>query len=701
MNLQCAVAPLCAGTIFLLALYIGWRYSSQRIHRFFFIQLVGVAGYVILLFGLAQAPTQSAAALWMRYGMLLLYAPVFTFYLFCVVFSRAEGLRWARWLPWVLGGLALIDMVVRLLGWCSLPPMELRPGQGWFPGAEWPYLYLYVPTMLALFASALGLLLWRLRRSESVLERQNLLILFAAMGIALGFALTCFLPRFSVLMPIAPLAYVVIITYGLTRSRLLNVKLLVREGAAAALGAVLLTATVALVIIAALKALTVTPGLGALFFAALLFALFYPLEQHLIRLLLGRWLGKEVSIRQGLLDYSLLASANPSFEGLIQVTLERLVRNHGLSRAVLLLPDRGGILKAFSSYPAREAAFDESLESNGTMAKILLASPLGLDLDSLGWTRRYEKNPPKDGADETVRDFLESSGMQACFGLALKGRLRGVLLIGAPVSGRALLAHELDFFGALAGQLAGMVDNAFLEGQVQHADRLSTLGMLSASMAHEIRNPLASINVFMQMIEQRHGDPIFMEKFTRIVGLEIQKLSQLSDDMMNLARPATQSQSIVDLGLLCQRERLLIDHPYRKAGVKLVLKAPDNVLVRGEENRLSQVLLNLLLNALEVSPADTSVTVELLSRESDAELRVRDQGPGIKPELMGQLFEPFFTTKKEGHGLGLATSRRIIESFGGRLEAANGPMGGAEFTVRLPLAKENKSQNKSQNQAAA
>ena len=564
--------------------------------------------------------------------------------------------------------------------------MEFRADQGWFPGLELPYLALYLPTMFVLLGAALGLLLWRFKKTEPSLERQNLVIMLAAIGLAFGLSLTGLLRQISALMPLAPLTYVVIISYALTRRRLLDLNVLVREGVFAALGSLLLTALVALLIMGVLNIFGVALGLKALFLSALLFALLYPLQVTWTRGLFGRWLGRDVGIRQGLLDYSLLAGANPAFDGLMRASLERLVREHGLSRACLLLMGQGqGVLSVFAAYPD-EGIKPEPIEADSILAKMVLGASQGLDADSLGWTQRYEKKSIRQEGDEAVRSYLESARMQACFGLVLRGRLRGVLLVGPPASARALLARELDFFSALAGQMAGMAENAVLEGQVQHADRLSTLGMLAASVAHEIRNPLASIGVFVHMLPQRHGDPEFMEKFSRVVGAEMRKLNRLSDDMMNLARPATQAHRVVDLGLLCERERVLIEQPFRKQQVKLRVMVPEGVLVQGEETRLSQVLLNLLLNALEVSPRESTVSVELLRLEHEAELRIRDEGPGLAPQQMRRLFEPFFTTKEGGHGLGLATSRRIVESFGGRLEAANAPGGGAEFTVRLPLA---------------
>ena len=686
MNLQGAMTLACCGGTLLTAGYILWRYSRQRLHRLLALQIAAASGFTLFMFGLAQAPSESAAANWMRYGVALPYLLIFTFFWFLAVVTQAERRAWTRVLLAVALLPALADVAGRAFG--LLPPvLVFREQMGWVPGRDFAYLFLYTPTMLALLGSGLALLLSRLRSLPPSLERQNLIVLLAAIGGALAFSCFILFPATSALGTLSPLAYTSVLAFGLTRRRLLNLTVLVREGAAAGLASLVLSASVALVIFVALRALHTELGLPALFIAAFLFAGLYPLQYRWSRSLLGRWLGREARTSQQLLRYSLLASEVRGVEGLMQAALDQLVLSHGLARACLMLPDRAEHLAVFAASPPAAAPAVE-LAASGALSQALLANPHGFDLDSIGWTRRYELDAGPAGDDETVRAFLEESRCQACFGLISRGRLRGVLLVGPASSGRALLGQELDFFSALSGLLAGLVESAALEGQVQHADRLSTLGVLAASMAHEIRNPLASISVFMQMLPERRGDEAFMEKFLRLVPAEVNKLVHLTDELLDLARPATRAPRVVDLGMLCQRERQLIGHQFRKRQVRLTVDAPAGILVHGVEAQLSQVILNLLINALEASPEGGLVELSIQRRETEALLAARDQGPGIRPERMGQLFEPFFTTKEHGNGLGLATSRRIVESFGGQIAACNRNGGGAEFTVRLPLAQE-------------
>jgi signal transduction histidine kinase len=221
---------------------------------------------------------------------------------------------------------------------------------------------------------------------------------------------------------------------------------------------------------------------------------------------------------------------------------------------------------------------------------------------------------------------------------------------------------------------------------VEHADRLSTLGTLGASLAHELRNPLASISVFVQMLPERHLEPIFVEKFNRVVTAELDKLTHLTEQLLNLARPATRAPQVVDLGVLCQRLLQLVSFQFRTKEVRLTMDTPEGTLVQGVEEELSQVLLNLLLNALDASKAGSQVQVQLARPPGWAELRVLDQGPGLSQDQLARIFEPFFTTKEHGNGLGLATSQNIVQSFGGTLGVENRPEGGAVFTVRLPQA---------------
>ncbi|HTA17220.1 MAG TPA: hypothetical protein VK786_05700, partial [bacterium] len=124
MNLQGAVALFCSGSTVVIAFYILWRYSGQRLHRFFVLEIFGFVAYAVFLSGLAEAQTQFEASQWMRYAMVLPYFNIFTFYLFCMVLSRGDELKPARWLPWILGVPASVDLLGRMLSWFPLPPMQ-------------------------------------------------------------------------------------------------------------------------------------------------------------------------------------------------------------------------------------------------------------------------------------------------------------------------------------------------------------------------------------------------------------------------------------------------------------------------------------------------------------------------------------------------------------------------------------------------
>jgi signal transduction histidine kinase len=223
-----------------------------------------------------------------------------------------------------------------------------------------------------------------------------------------------------------------------------------------------------------------------------------------------------------------------------------------------------------------------------------------------------------------------------------------------------------------------------LHGQVQQADRLSALGTLAASLTHEIRNPLSSISLFLAMLPQRHQEPAFVERFTRVVGQEVEKLSQLANQMLTYAKP-TVSEQALDLVRLAERTRQLMAYHFAKRRVQLSLQAEGEVVVQGSEAEISQVLVNLLLNALEASAPEQKIHVRVAQEGVWAVLEVTDQGHGMNDEQQAQLFQPYFTTKESGTGLGLATSRRIVQAAGGQITVRSASGQGATFRVTLPL----------------
>jgi signal transduction histidine kinase len=667
-----------------------WRYSQNRLHRVFAAMVAGAAAYSVFLAGLAAATTEAEASAWVRLAEPLSFSVLFGFFWFSMVFSRAEGRPWVRRVLWGSAALVALNVLGRLSG---LAPTRLVqvPGQGWFPGPDPLFYGIYVPVMAVLILSSLTALWRRHRASGSSLERRQIAYVFLAIGGATLLSLFNRWPQTAILAAFSPVVFTGILGYGITRQQLLELRLLLRQGA---LGALLSAVLAFLLALALLLSRHVWSGssdrldlLGLVGAAALFTLLYEPLRRISARLLDRLFDIGNLDTGARLLAYAQMSGQHPRIDDYLTNVCQRLQEEHDLSNALILLPDRQGDFSPFVAAPREAVGVGEALPASSPALRRLQGEPQGLDVDELSWIRRYEEpgaDDPDDG-EAALAAYLKACQAQAAFALkAGDGRVLGILMVGQPRNGRGLRQVERGFFAALAPQMAVVLDNALLQGQIRHADRLHSLGTLAAGLAHELRNPLSSILVFVQLLPEKFHDEAFREKFNRIVQQELDKLNRLTEQLLQISRPSTQALGALDLEAQVARVEQLLRYQYRRKGVRLDLQCPSGLWVRGSADELGQVLLNLLLNALDASPAQSTVTLRAWDDgKNSAYVQVTDQGPGIAPQNLARLFEPFFTTKAGGNGLGLATSLRIIESFGGSLRAVPGP-GGACFEIRLP-----------------
>jgi two-component system sensor histidine kinase PilS (NtrC family) len=241
-------------------------------------------------------------------------------------------------------------------------------------------------------------------------------------------------------------------------------------------------------------------------------------------------------------------------------------------------------------------------------------------------------------------------------------------------------------------------DNKRLEELRLRAERLEAVAELSASLAHEIKNPLASIRSAVEQLGARSRATEDERVLATLIVRESDRLSRLLSEFLDFARVRVTRGERVNLGEVAQAAVRLADtHPDRKAGVSVTCIVPtDPLLVEGDEDLLHRAIFNITLNAVQAAPAtDGRVTVELsrLNVEqiptgvpfevSAVALRVSDNGPGIPIELRERVFDPFFTTKTGGTGLGLPIVHRAIEAHRGFVFMDSSPKG-TRFTVLLP-----------------
>ncbi len=230
--------------------------------------------------------------------------------------------------------------------------------------------------------------------------------------------------------------------------------------------------------------------------------------------------------------------------------------------------------------------------------------------------------------------------------------------------------------------------------ELAHVTRISTLGELAASMAHELNQPLAAILSNAQAARRFLAAPDVDLNEIRDILDDIIKDDKRAGEVIHRLRALVQKREAVETErlnlneLVRDAERLLHGELVARNTQLVEQFQPDLGPAVGGRVELQQVLLNLLVNALDamrdVPPAERVVTVATASADGWVELRVSDAGPGIPEALMPDIFRPFFTTKQHGLGMGLAISRSILEACGGTLTAANRPGGGAQFTLRLP-----------------
>jgi two-component system sensor histidine kinase HydH len=241
-----------------------------------------------------------------------------------------------------------------------------------------------------------------------------------------------------------------------------------------------------------------------------------------------------------------------------------------------------------------------------------------------------------------------------------------------------------------AGQLARV--NQELRDSFEHmkrADRLAAIGNLSAGLAHEIRNPLASIEGAAGILEGGQITEDQRLEFLGIIKRECRRLNRLLGNLLDFARPRAPQRQKMGVGPLLDSIIGLVAHAAENGKIRLHKDVvPADATLNGDGEQLKQVILNLVLNAMQAMPDGGEIRLAARFQQADLLIEVSDQGCGIEPENLDKIFNPFFTTKEQGTGLGLAVAHQIVSQHGGILRARNNPDRGMTFSILLPRAQE-------------
>jgi PAS domain S-box-containing protein len=306
---------------------------------------------------------------------------------------------------------------------------------------------------------------------------------------------------------------------------------------------------------------------------------------------------------------------------------------------------------------------------------------LGQDLVPASETERFLKNMASGGVWQAQTAYRRPNGDE----------------VHADVAIGSLRAEGGDAIGLLA-VLWDVTERKKLESLLIQSEKLAAMGQMAAGVAHELKTPMGTILGFADVLQQKLGNDSENMELLETIKRQISRCSNLVDNLLGFARkhgPWTNETASMKEVMTCG---IALVTPHATARSVMIRKEipEEDMIVRGAQDLLEQVLINLSVNAVDAMPRGGTLTLRVRKIQKDAgsvaQMEVTDTGVGIPPEVQKHLFEPFYTTKEaaQGTGLGLWLSREIVHALGGTIECTSAEGRGTMFTVSLPLPKESK-----------
>src|SRR6266567_1466526 len=353
---------------------------------------------------------------------------------------------------------------------------------------------------------------------------------------------------------------------------------------------------------------------------------------------------------------------------------------------------------------ARGALFFESPRAAREVSDSVRRTLEQLDLNYFVPCRIREHTVAVLGLGETVDgDFLSSDDVELVETIAgyVAVALDNAQLYSSLEQKALEIARLKDFseniveslnVGVLSVDLEGLVEswNTRMEEQMSQTEKLTSLGLLAAGVAHEVNTPLAVISNYIQMLAKQmpEGDPrqSIIEKIVK----QTFRASEIVNNLLNFSRTGAGEAADIDVNRVVEETLSLVAHPLKTSRIQVMKQLGEPLPpVRGSANKLQQVFLNLFLNARDAMPSGGMLEVRTAAHNGSVEIEVADTGAGIPREHIHRIFDPFFTTKASGRGtgLGLSVSYGIIKEHSGKIDVRSTPGKGTSFRVEFPAAK--------------
>lgn len=565
------------------------------------------------------------------------------------------------------------------------------------PGIVFPFFVLYFFTVIIYSFS----MIIREYKNSFGTKRNQLKFIIIASVIGFAGGSTNYLLVFDVI-DFPPIGnyfitlYLFILSYAILKHRLMDINIVLKKGTTYILLLLLLFVPSFLLILLGQKVFYGKMNYlftGMMFLillgAALLFHRIKPGTEKAVEHLLFK---DRYNYRETLGQFSRAMVNILDLQSLSRRIIETITQTMGVDKASLFLlyDDKGGY-ELYESKNINHSAVSPLLSKGDPLPAYLKK------MKEIVVREELAKGSHIPELDQLVHQ-MTSLEAEISIPLISKKELVGMLNLGHKLNRDIYSQEDIDLLTTLGNQTAIAIENARLyedlkrsKSYIRRADRLASLGTLTAGLAHEIRNPLVAIKTLTQLLPERLEDEEFRNHFLNIAAGEVDRISRLVGELLDFARPSTPKLEFEDINGVIDGMILLVSTESKKKHIHIEKQyAPDLSYVKVDREQIKQVFLNILLNAIEATPENGIITVKTRSflkpgGEPYLQVEFKDTGCGIPQEYLEEIFNPFYTTKTTGSGLGLSISNQIIQDHHGYIDVESKVRQGTSFFINLPI----------------
>jgi len=563
----------------------------------------------------------------------------------------------------------------------------------------WYYIFFAVWVSVACAGTLNYLLAYRRLTGIKKVQIKYFILVFV-FGFSGG--LTNFLPVFHLdiypygnfLLPIYP----IIFTYAILRYRLMDIDLVIKKGMVYSLSAGILASLFVILVLSMTKYVENITGATShaiTIIAALTIAvLFNPLKNRVQKIIDKNFYKRTYNYFEVIRDISHTLTTMFELKTINEFIANTIFDSLGLNSIYVLTAASGRncevVYQRLNKYTKKNelnVAEQGNLAHNSELIRFMIESENILIKDELP---AFEGKIGQDGI-KRIRRELELFAGEAVASVFIEGQLALLLILGEKLSGDIFTREDINLLKTISDQIAIAARNARLYKDKLDSEKLASIGMMAATFAHEVRNPLTSLKTFAQLMPEKYDDVEFREGFSKIVVGEIQKIDDLISDLLDFSAEKKSARvaeydlvEIVDetidyvkgkLGLA--RKNIIIEKEY----------ARKSVIMMGDVKQLRQLFTNLVTNGCQAMNGEGMLRVKINPDGDNVDVSITDTGKGIHPDDIPKIFDPFVTNKETGTGLGLPISKKILEEHNGRLHVESTLSKGSTFTVTLPVQK--------------